>query len=325
VDRFANQFRRNDHGRSDQSRGLLPRASQIARGFALIFSCAAWVSPAAERIELKSGDIVAFVGGADVAAAQHTGHLETLLTIAHLGVRFRNFGWEGDTVFAQPREINFPPLVEHLRRAKASVIFVQFGRTEVFTEQAFKAFRPAYEAMLKDFSSVTPRLVLVTPVPFEKAAEPLPDLSQRNADLEKIAAIIREVAREQKLPGVDLFKALSGQKQRLTEDGLQVMPEAHAWVANAFAVELGFSELAWPNPKYEELRKMIVVKNRFWFDYWRPQNWAFLGGDRVQQPSSRDHRDPKVRWFPAEMEKFQILIAQQESEIGKTVEKLNEK
>jgi hypothetical protein len=59
----------------------------------------------------------------------------------------------------------------------------------------------------------------------------------------------------------------------------------------------------------------VIAKNRLWFDYWRPQNWAFLGGDRTSVPSSRDHRDPKVRWFPAEMEKFVPLILAQESQI----------
>src|ERR1700741_338243 len=47
------------------------------------------------RFALERGDVVAFVGGSDVAAAQHTGHLETLLTAKYRGldVHFRNFGW----------------------------------------------------------------------------------------------------------------------------------------------------------------------------------------------------------------------------------------
>jgi len=84
------------------------------------------------RFTLEHGDIVAFLGGADVAASQHTGHLEALLAARFhgLGVHFRNFGWEGDTVYAQPRDVGFPPLKAHLKRAGASVIVLQFGRTE---------------------------------------------------------------------------------------------------------------------------------------------------------------------------------------------------
>ena len=45
-----------------------------------------------------------------------------------------------------------------------------------------------------------------------------------------------------------------------------------------------------------------------WKGYSRPTNWAFLAGDRTEQLSSRDHRDPKIRWFPAEMEQFVPLL-----------------
>jgi len=59
----------------------------------------------------------------------------------------------------------------------------------------------------------------------------------------------------------------------------------------------------------------IIAKNRLWFDYWRPQNWAFLAGDRTAQPSSRDHLDPSKRWFPPEREAFLPLIEAKEKEI----------
>ena len=279
---------------------------------------------AAERVQFKDNDIVAFVGGADVAVAQQTGHLESLLAIARPTLRFRNFGWEGDTVFAQPREYNFPPLADHIRKAGATIIFVQFGRMEVFAERN-KEFRPAYEKLLDTFVQITPRLVLVTPIPFERPEPPLPDLSQRNSDLEKIAVTIHEVGKQRQLPVLDLFAALKQQPEKFTEDGLQLTPKGHAIVALAFAKELGLAlknspEVSntgtWQKTPLEALRQLIIAKNRLWFDYWRPQNWAFLGGDRVEQPSSRDHRDPKIRWFPEEMQKFQPLIAQKEGEIA---------
>ena len=61
----------------------------------------------------------------------------------------------------------------------------------------------------------------------------------------------------------------------------------------------------------------IVAKNRLWFPYTRPQNWAFLAGNRTNQPSSRDHRDPSKRWFPEEMEQWLPLIDAKEQEIWK--------
>src|SRR6266446_3256251 len=97
-------------------------------------------------------------------------------------------------------------------------------------------------------------------------------------------------------------------------------------MAREIASQLGFLPLTAPiggdlaagtlmPDSAERLRQMIQAKNRLWFDYWRPMNWAFLHGDRTEQPSSRDHRDPKIRWFPEEMEKFRPLIEAKEKEI----------
>jgi hypothetical protein len=276
---------------------------------------------AAEAIRFSANDVVGFLGGADVAAAQFTGHLESLLSREFPGTRFRNFGWEGDTVFAQPRDYNFPPLKEHLKKARVTVALLQFGRTEALSDERAD-FKSAYLNMLSQVQESVPRVILVTPMPFEKPAEPLPDLSQRNGSLREIALTIRELAREKNLPVIDLFGGLQDHTGRITEDGLQLTPFGHVVVARAFLESMGFktTETAtdaglWQNPKLEQLRQAVIAKNRLWFNYWRPQNWAFLGGDRTEQPSSRDHRDPKIRWFPAEMEKYATLINQAESEI----------
>lgn len=288
------------------------------------------------RLELKQGDVLAFVGGEDVAAAQFSGHLEALLALKYrdLGVRFRNFGWEGDTVHAQPRDIGFPPLLTHLQRARASIIAIQFGRAEALAgRHGLSSFVQDYQKLLDNCAQQTRRLVLVTPAPFERGDGLLPDLSQRNSDLDEYVKAVREIARERRLPLIDVFAELGGashREPRLTENGLQLTTRGHGLVARAFARQLGFGHLAdaageagangaWPEPAYEHVRLSIVAKNRLWFDYWRPQNWAFLGGDRTTQPSSRDHRNPSIRWFPDEMQKFLPLIEASEREISALV------
>ena len=210
------------------------------------------------------------------------------------------------------------------------MIFLQFGRAEALDgKQSVAKFSAAYDRLLTDALKQTPRLILVTPAPFEKGEAPLPDLSPRNAALVAYAKVGRELARQSKLPLVDLFNELGGvahETPRLTDNGLELTPRGHALVAAIFARQLGFGDVAaragevntqgvWPNSDLENLRAVVLEKNRLWFNYWRPQNWAFLGGDRISQPSSRDHRDPKVRWFPAEMEKYPSLIAEKEREM----------
>jgi hypothetical protein len=303
----------------------------MARSVALLALCSALALPAfGASLVLRSNDVVAFVGGSDVAAAQFTGHLEALLAAAYPGTRFRNFGWEGDTVFAQPREINFPPTREHLRRAGATVVLLQFGRAEALTgREPVTGFSAALEKIVLQCLSDTQRVVLVTPIPFERPLGLLPDLSSRNVLLAQHAEAIRDLARQRSLPVVDLFQELGGTSHRellRTHDGLSLTQVGHGQVAAAFLRQLDLSEVTtrtgeldadgrWANTIFEALRQRVVEKNQHWFNYWRPQNWAFLGGDRVSQPSSRDHRDPKVRWFPAEMEKFVPLIRDKEMEM----------
>jgi hypothetical protein len=137
----------------------------------------------------------------------------------------------------------------------------------------------------------------------------------------QISESIRAIAKERNLPLVDLFQALHRGTNNLTDDGLQITTMGHAVVANAFARDLGLPSAPltdageFADPNLADLRAAIIAKNRLWFDYWRPQNWAFLGGDRTEQPSSRDHRDPAVRWFPAEIERYPALIANKEATI----------
>jgi hypothetical protein len=292
---------------------------------------------AGRQFTLERHDVVAFLGGADVAAAQHTSHLEALLAAKFQGLdaRFRNFGWEGDTVYAQPRDVGFPPLLAHLKRAQATVIVLQFGRAEALDgRDALRQFVAAYERLLDDCARQTPRLVLVTPPPFEKDGGLLPDLSKRNGDLATYANAIRELSRQRALPLADVFEELKDVTGgKLTDNGLQLTARGQALVARAFARQLGLGDVAeragepntdglWPNAAFQRLRQAVVAKNRLWFDYWRPQNWAFLGGDRTSQPSSRDHRNQSIRWFPEEMQQFVPLIEAKEKEIAELAQEL---
>src|SRR5688572_8519125 len=155
---------------------------------------------------LLTNDVVAFVGGSDVAAAQFSGHLESLLAVKFPKARYRNFGWEGDTVFAQPRDVGFPALTNHLQRAGVTVIFLQYGRAEALdAKHAPTNFEAAYETLLAQCWQYTRRVVLVTPPPLENAAEPLPDLTHRNGTLAQYAQSIRSLALRRKLHVVDLF------------------------------------------------------------------------------------------------------------------------
>ena len=114
---------------------------------------------------------------------------------------------------------------------------------------------------------------------------------------------------------VDVIAAWPKDVTRWTTDGLTMTETGHRVLAQIIARQL------WNGLPLDStaapLRNTIIQKNKLWHDYWRPSNWAFLHGDRTTQPSSRDHLNPSVRWFPAELEKYRELIAAKENEIRK--------
>lgn len=294
-------------------------------------------------LPLRSHDVVALVGGATLVAADRDGALETLLTLAHggKGVRFRNLAWEGDTVFARPREVNFPDTLEQLRAVEATVVLVQFGAMEAMeameatdSGRDWVAFREAYGRLLDEVRARVPRTVVVTPVPFEVKAPPLPDLAARNDVLGRYAAVARDLAAARGLALVDVFGAWAGRApgEGWTTDGRELTATGHEAVAAAWVGAMGeaaWAERAWAPSFWERediraVREAVRAKNGLWFDAWRPMNWAFLGGDRVDQPSSRDHRDPTVRWFPIEMARYGPLIMEAEARVASRVAQVGE-
>src|SRR3954469_3796596 len=81
---------------------------------------------------LRSNDVVCWMGGANVVAGQQYGYLESLLRVSlpSFQLRFRSLAHEGDTVFSQPRDYNFPSLIKQLDEAGATVVLASFGQTE---------------------------------------------------------------------------------------------------------------------------------------------------------------------------------------------------
>ena len=291
-------------------------------------------SALAKPLVLHREDVVIFTGGANTVAAQENAHLETLLTLgcSSGAAQFRSMAWEGDTVFEQRREMNFGSWPDQLRRVGATVIFAQFGQMEALQARtSVPQFIYAYEKLLNQFSTQTPRIILLSPTPFEKPAPPLPDLSLHNQDLRHYVEAIHQLALKRGCGFVDLFTPLlkpAGTGLPQTDDGVHLRASGHWSVARETSDQLGFRNNIrglQANPatgalqpdSAERLRQLIQAKNRLWFDYWRPMNWAFLKGDRTEQPSSRDHRNPKIRWFPTEMEQFPKLIEAKEQQIAR--------
>jgi hypothetical protein len=302
-------------------------------GLALVFTFQ--TIPALPATLLKSNDVIVLVGGEDIVAMQEHGYLELLLARPTLerNLRFRNLGWEGDTVFEQKRGLNFPSWEQTLEKLGATVVIAQFGQAESLRgPSGLNDFSEAAERLLKRFAGTNRRLVILGPTRLDPLAFPFGAVDRRAADLRAYADLLRATAKKYQWPFFDPITAdLSA--TRYTRDGLHLNSSGHFAVAEVIARELGFppsSESLLPPDSAgrihaaaaERVRQTIIAKNRLWFDYWRPQNWAFLAGDRTEQPSSRDHRNPKIRWFPNELEQFKPLIEAREREIAQLTAKI---
>jgi hypothetical protein len=194
-------------------------------------------------------------------------------------------------------------------------------------------FTAAYEKLVERFADGGKRRVaLISPTEFSGATT-LPDakaalfknpewLQSRNDSLHKYVVAIAAVAKKFNASFVDNFD----QGNPIQRDGIHLTPDGHQMMENDTTQQLHVPYDAISVSREElPLATLIVAKNKLWFNYWRVQNWAFLYGDRTNQPSSRDWQDPSKRWFPAEREEFIPLIEAKEKEIDALAEKLSQK
>jgi hypothetical protein len=313
----------------------------------VVFSAAA-----ADEPVLKPNDVIALIGGEDMVACAEYGYLELLLQSelpAHR-LKIRCLAWEGDTVYEQPRMLNYPPLEQRLEQIGATVVLAQFGRMEaVDGSERVPEFLAAYEKMFQRLrGSGKRRIIIIPPTP------PTNYVFGRTEWFEVYDNAVKSLAKSYALPALPFLEqiasnpAYSGVHHR---DGVHLNglgqtflakyvtmllppyrrvskshnpPVPDTYIPPPPAIQLAADGTAMAEAREERVRQTIIAKNRLWDRYRRPQNWAFLAGDRVSQPSSRDWRDPKKRWFPEEMEQFLPLIEQKEKEIWELAAKLKE-
>jgi putative membrane-bound dehydrogenase-like protein len=270
------------------------------------------------NFQLGGSEVIVFTGQENFVREQKAGELESLLAagFAAQRPRFRPMAWEGDTVYEQWRDLNFGPWAKQLETAGATIVVAQFGQVEALDGVArLPEFTAAYHRLLDQFAARTRRLVLVSPMPFEKPlASHAPDLTLRNTDAAAYANAVRDIARQRGAVFVDLFTPLAkrpANATRLSEDGLHLTAEGLREVAALIARKLGAETKL--SPELDVLRPAIVEKNRLWFDCWRPANWSFVYGDRVSQMFGKPGGEmPSLK---ESFERYKTLVAEADERI----------
>ena len=319
----------------------------------------------AEEPFFKPNDVVALVGGEDMVVAAELGYLETLIQLAlpdhHL--KFRSLAREGDTVFEQRRDLNYPKLEDQLDKIGATVVICQFGQMESLaamdsvdkTDKVDRANAPAKasaESAVHEVHEVHSVQEKAEATRKAKAGEFVAGYGKLIARLKgkdgarRIVVVQKLTATDgsenstkaahasnifpqalvalQPIPGVTLLDYSSLPEpsgRRSVAESIRF--GSHSDFAEAARSLANNTKGKWQDYTVkEDLRALITAKNRLWYYYYRPQNWAFLAGDRTNQPSSRDHLDPSKRWFPEELEKFVPLIDAKDAEIWALAKKL---
>ncbi len=242
---------------------------------------------------LRDGDRVLLLGDTVVEREGERGAIETALVATHpaADLTIRNLGWSGDTVWADSRGVFDAPsagyarLLELVRSLEPTVVVVAYGRNESFAgPKGVNAFREQLARLCGDLRAdrgdAPPRLVLVTPPPFEATPPlPAPAADARNRALSDYAAAIRAVASEEGAGLVDLFAAIGDALPagaRLTENGVHLSEAGYDAAAGVFAAASGHPLSGDFAGRTRALREAVVAKNRLYFHRWRPANETYL-------------------------------------------------
>lgn len=277
--------------------------------------------PGQKTIDLKSGDIVAFTGGTNIANMQNDGYLETLLTayFDKSKVKYRNLAWEGDQVNEQFRDVGFGDWLTNLDSLQANVVFVQFGQMEALRgEKELPAFIESYKKLLDTIRKKGKQVVILSPVPYDPLVLKVNGQAQWNNPLEKTAMqqymhAIQLMAQTEGYAFVDLYWTLLDTRNPTTYDGIHLNEDRQKLAADVTMKSLGIGKPY--EASFEPLREQINKKNKVWFGYWRPGNWAFLNGDRTEQAFSRHWKDGSKRIFPEEIKQFAPILEDAEKKI----------
>jgi lysophospholipase L1-like esterase len=278
---------------------------------------------APQPFDLKDGDRVVWIGNTLVEREQRYGHWETALLckFPERNITFRNLGWSGDTVFGDARagfedaKKGYERLVTLTLESKPTVIFVSYGLGESFEGKAgVEKFQKGLEKLLKSLEPARAKIVLISPLPFEKSKS-LPDPKERNANLQLYVQAIRDVADTQGHRFADLFYAgLDHQKssdQSFTDNSMHLTDAGYEATIPDFLKALG---LAWSSEdptKYEAVRAAVRKKNELFFHRWRPQNETYLFGFRKHEQGKN----------AKEIVEFDPLIGKAEEELRKELKK----
>lgn len=279
-------------------------------------------------IQLRDSERIALIGNTFFDRAQRFGYFETLLHQTHPGKRLiaRNLSWAADTPDIQPRPANFADLDQHLTHEKIDTILAAYGFNESFAGNAgIESFRKTLTTHVRFLRSRAfngrqgARVILVSPTRNYDIPN-VPAGTNNNGRLAKYVQVIREVAAAEHVGFIDLFDTMPARelqpadeptgsttrrRQPLTINGVHLTDVGYQLVAGLMIQAL----LGHETPAIDEnLRQVVLDKNRQYFRRYRPVNTFYYTGGRNKSYGYLD-------FLPA-MRNFDIMVANREDRIA---------
>ena len=267
-------------------------------------------------LQLESGDRIVLIGNSLLEGNADFGHLEAMIQQAHPAhhVTVRHLAWQADEVGVQPRPANFADTLQHLTHEQADVILVAYGFNESFAgEQGVAAFQQQLDSYVNTLRSSVfngesaPRVILLSPIANENIYS-IDAADRNNGNINAYATAIQQVAQDQKVGFVDLFaptaKAFQSMGEDLTINGIHLNEQGDKLVSSEIFRQLFGQE---PQPINDDLRAVIVDKNRQFFRRFRPLNTFYYTGGRNKSYGYLD-------FLPA-MRNFQWMAANRDQRI----------
>ncbi len=205
--------------------------------------------PIAQPLILQDNDRVVFLGNSLLENDLIHGYLELAMTTRFPGrnVTFRNIAWSGDNVFGDARSyFTNPPtpyelLMKQITEAKPTVVFVAYGGVEAQDGEAgLSRFTDGLNKLLDKIEELGAKAVLLSPIPVLSST----NAAQRNANLQRYAAVIASTAAARDARYVNIFDAMQEVKSSVSITDNNVHLNEVGYYHLAMALEKG---LGWPD------------------------------------------------------------------------------
>jgi glucose/arabinose dehydrogenase/plastocyanin len=289
---------------------VMPPQSHLPILFLILFGA----SLRAEPLQVEKRDSIVILGNTSAERMQLFGYFETFLhsRFPDHQLRVRNMGWSADEVDKRIRPQGFPELFAELEEHRADLLFLCFGFNESFQATAgLDHYKAELEKLLKELQGrkfngkSAPRIVLVSPIPFEDLGDGSSTGAKENARIQLYSEASKTVAEEHGARFLDLFtplldRAANLPNRKITFNGIHLTEYGDWSVSQLMArgLELWSEALTLPRvkPGDEKFRRAVYEKNHHYFAWWHPANASYIHGGRntsrgaMHLAAEREHR-----------------------------------